>query len=94
MGEISIDENLSFVESIFNKNEVEDEIEFMENKELLKKLFSTLDIKYKEIFILRFDEEKSYEEISTILKIPKSSVGTLISRAKNKLQKEYKKLTT
>jgi RNA polymerase sigma-70 factor (ECF subfamily) len=66
----------------------------MENKELLKKLFSTLDIKYKEIFILRFDEEKSYEEISTILKIPKSSVGTLISRAKNKLQKEYKKLTT
>jgi len=64
----------------------------MENQELLKKLFSKLSIKYKEIFILRFDEEKSYEEISEILKIPKSSVGTLISRVKKKLQEEYKKI--
>jgi len=64
----------------------------MENQELLKKLFSKLSIKYKEIFILRFDEEKSYEEISEILKIPKSSVGTLISRVKKELQKEYKKI--
>jgi len=90
--DISVESNLSFIESKFFKNEVEDEIQFMENQELLKKLFSKLSIKYKEIFILRFDEEKSYEEISEILKIPKSSVGTLISRVKKKLQEEYKKI--
>ncbi|HIP21770.1 MAG TPA: RNA polymerase sigma factor [Candidatus Pacebacteria bacterium] len=89
---MSVESNLSFIESKFFKNEVEDEIQFMENQELLKKLFSKLSIKYKEIFILRFDEEKSYEEISEILKIPKSSVGTLISRVKKKLQEEYKKI--
>lgn len=90
--DISVEHNLYFVESIYFKNEVEDEIEIQENKELLKKLFLKLPIKYKEVFILRFEEEKSYEEISEILKIPTSSVGTLINRAKKKLQEEYNKI--
>ena len=91
--DISIEDNLTFVESRFWKNEIEEELEMIENQELLKKLFSKLPLKYKEIFILRFEEEKSYEEIAEILKIPISSVGTLISRAKKKLKEEYQKLT-
>ena len=90
--DISVESNLFFVESKFWKNEVEEETRNIENKELLKKLFSKLPLKYKEIFILRFEEEKSYEEISEILKIPISSVGTLISRAKKKLREEYQKI--
>ncbi len=91
-GEISVDEHLSFVESRFWKNEVEEEIEKIENQELLKKLFSKLDLKYREIFILRFEEEKSYDEISEILRIPKSTVGVWLNRAKKQLQKEYLKI--
>ncbi len=87
--DISVEDNLFFVESKFWKNEIKDEMEKIENQELLKKLFFKLPLKYKEIFILRFEEEKSYEEISEILKIPISSVGTLISRAKKKLKEEY-----
>jgi len=86
---ISVDENLEFIESVFSKNEILEEIVVKENQELLRKLFQKLDLKYKEVFILRFDEEKTYDEISDILKIPKSSVGTLISRAKKQLKKEY-----
>ena len=80
------------MESIFNKNDVEEEVENLENKELLKKLFSTLDIKYREVFALRYYEEKTYDEISEILKIPKTSVSTLLSRGKKKLIKEYNEI--
>ncbi len=91
MNQISIENNLSFVESFFWKNEIIDEIEKKEEEDILKKLFQKLPLKYKEIYILRFEENKSYEEISEILKIPKPSVGTLIYRLKNILKKEYKK---
>ncbi len=90
--EISIDDNLSFVESKYWKNDSEIEFENMENKELLKKVYSKLSLKYKEIFVLRFEEEKTYEEISEILRIPKSSVGTLISRATKKMKAEYEEI--
>lgn len=42
---------------------------------------------YREILLLRFVEEKSYEEISDILKISKTSVGVKINRAKQALKK-------
>ena len=47
--------------------------------------------KYREPIILFFFEEKSYEEISDILKIPTSTVGTLISRGKKNLKEFLKK---
>ncbi|MDB4992232.1 MAG: subfamily polymerase sigma factor [Parcubacteria group bacterium] len=40
---------------------------------------------YKDILILRFFEEKSYDEISDILQIPSGTVATNISRAKKAL---------
>jgi RNA polymerase sigma-70 factor, ECF subfamily len=52
----------------------------------LKHALSLLDAKYRDPLILRFFEDKEYDEISDILKIPIGTVGTLISRGKNKLQ--------
>jgi RNA polymerase sigma-70 factor, ECF subfamily len=49
---------------------------------------SNLSAKYREVLILRYLEDKSYEEIADILKTSTGSVGTLISRAKQKLKKE------
>lgn len=49
-----------------------------------------LDIKYKEVIILRFFEEKSYEEISDIIKKPKGTVATLLKRAKEQLKDKIK----
>jgi len=42
--------------------------------------------KYKEVLMLRFLEEKSYAEISDILKIPEGTVATLIGRGKEELK--------
>lgn len=46
-----------------------------------------LPAKYREILILRFLEDKSYEEIGEILEKPVSTVGTLVRRAKELFKK-------
>jgi RNA polymerase sigma-70 factor, ECF subfamily len=55
------------------------------NATWLQQALSLLDAKYRDPLILRFFEDKEYDEISDILKIPIGTVGTLISRGKTKL---------
>ena len=57
----------------------------------LDKIFDKLDPKYREVLILKFLEEKSYKEISDILKKPIGTVATLINRAKKSFVEEVKK---
>lgn len=45
-----------------------------------------LDPKYREIIILKFFEEKNYNEISDILKKPLGTVASLLNRAKKALK--------
>ena len=45
-----------------------------------------LDPKSREIIVLKFFEEKRYEEISDILQIPEGTVATMINRAKKKIK--------
>lgn len=58
------------------------------NAEEVNRALSALDVKYKDVLILRFFEHKEYEEISDILKIPPGTVGTLIHRGKQELKKK------
>jgi RNA polymerase sigma-70 factor, ECF subfamily len=55
------------------------------------KIINSLSLKYKEILILKYFEEKDYREISDILHKPMGTVATLINRAKISLQQELKK---
>lgn len=66
------------------EEELEKEIEASHLRESLNKLPE----KYKTVLVLRFLEEKSYDEISDILKIPSGSTATLINRAKKRLKAE------
>lgn len=66
---------------------LEKEFDHNELKERIKESIDKLDEKYKDIIILRFLEEKEYEEISDILQIPLGTVSTLIYRGKKELQK-------
>lgn len=52
------------------------------------KILDNLDEKYKEIIILKFFEEKSYQEISDIIQKPMGTVASLMNKAK----KEFKKM--
>lgn len=58
-----------------------------ESKVVVNKAVENLEIKYKEVILLYYFEEKSYEEISDILHIPVSNVGVLLYRAKILLKK-------
>lgn len=55
-------------------------------RSLIEEGLATLKEKYRVIFILYFFEQKSYDEISDILRIPTSTVGTLLRRAKQQMK--------
>jgi RNA polymerase sigma-70 factor, ECF subfamily len=61
---------------------VEKEITKKFNEEDIRKILQMMPSKYREVLILKFLEEKDYNEISDILKKPKGTVATLINRAK------------
>lgn len=69
-----------------------DETDFVElakerfDAQMVQDALSGLPQKYKEVLVLRFLEEKSYTEISDILKIPEGTVATLINRGKKELK--------
>jgi RNA polymerase sigma-70 factor (ECF subfamily) len=52
----------------------------------VRKLLSKLDPKYREVLVLRYFEEKEYNEISEILHIPSGTVASLINRGKEKFK--------
>ncbi len=60
-------------------------------KENIDKILNNIDIKYREVLVLRFLEEKDYKEISDIIKKPMGTVATLLNRAKTVFKKEMNK---
>lgn len=82
--------NIEDVEEFFGN--LADDIDSVElahqrfDAQIMQETISNLNKKYKEVLILRFLEEKSYTEISDILRIPEGTVGTLINRGKKELK--------
>ena len=68
------------------------EIDIKYLREGIEKVLKKMDRNYKEVLVLRFFEDKSYEEISDILKKPTGTVSTLINRAKKQFKNEFIKV--
>lgn len=87
---ISLDEQeWEIVDEKFDLND------HIDNKQLREKVTAglmELKEKYREPLILYYFEQKSYEEISDILRLPRSTVGVLIMRGKEKLKESFKNL--
>jgi len=60
-------------------------------KENLLKIINNLDKKHQEVVMLRYVEDKDYQEISDILKKPQGTVATLLRQAKFQLKEEITK---
>ncbi len=56
-------------------------------KKRINDILNKLDKKYKEVLVLHFLEEKSYKEVSDILKKPMGTIATLVNRAKKQFLK-------
>lgn len=71
-----------FLERIVDIQDIQSDIDKDILKETVANIMIGMDSKYREILILKYIEDKSYEEISDILKKPLGTVATHISRAK------------
>lgn len=86
---ISLEEFVSNKDRIETKTDAKSPMEVWLKKELrgeVEKSMKKLPVKYQEVLKMRYFSEKSYKEISKVLKKPVNTVGTLINRAKRKLE--------
>lgn len=88
---ILFDDDDKFLNNIASEFDLEKEIIAMENKDIIVKILSVMDYKYREVLELKFLEEKSYQEISDILRKPIGTIATLINRAKKQFKDELLK---
>ena len=85
----TMEEKEELIES--NEKLVEDlEIE-NEDKKMVCEAIEKLEVKYREVVTLYYFEDKSYEEISDVLRTTTSNVVVMIKRAKSKLRNVIRK---
>lgn len=79
--------SLDLIFGVGKTDKTEERLINEEMKHELKLCVHSLDIKYRDPIILFYYEEKTYEEISDILRIPVRAVGVLIHRGKLLIKK-------
>ncbi len=83
----SIEVDDVFINNIASDIDLDKDIEQSQLKELLQGAIQQLDIKYRDVLVLRYFQDRSYQEISDIIQKPSGTVATLLNRAKKKMQK-------
>lgn len=71
---------------VFAEADISDDFDTKLSGNQIQKILAKLPSKYRDILVLKFLEDKSYEEISDILQLPMGTVATHINRAKKKFQ--------
>lgn len=87
---IYLEDNETLYEKLTTDLNIPREVDQKLLKEKIQKTLSKLDIKYREVLILKYLEDKDYTEISNILRRPMGTIATLLNRAK----KKFKELAT
>lgn len=87
------DTKVSIDEELFHLSSKELELgDQLDKKIIAKKVQAAIEKmpeKYREVLILRYFEDKSYEDISDILKKPMGTVATMVNRAKKAFRSTY-----
>lgn len=82
-------QKITSIEPLFfigKEDKTEAEIDRKQLQKQINSCLNRLEVKYKEPLVLYYFENKSYEEISDILRTPVKTVGVLIYRGKLKLK--------
>lgn len=82
------EEDLVLWDSLRADGDLADDLDQNYLADNVEKVLEKLDEKYRRVLVLKYLEEKSYEEISDILQKPLGTVATLLNRAKVRLKKE------
>lgn len=83
---VSYDDEPALANQLASKIDFVKEIEKEYDAKIIRKVLAKMDKKYREILILRFLEEKDYNEISDILQKPIGTVGAMINRGKKQFK--------
>ena len=86
-----MDNNDDFVDWLVADTNIEKETVALHFNDYIKTILEKLKPDYKEVLILKFFEDKDYQEISDILQKPMGTVATLLSRAKIQFKEVYEK---
>ena len=84
----SDDEEEDEFSKIASEIDVAEDVDKLFLKKNVAHILDTLDPKYKSVLVLKYLEDKDYNEISDILKKPVGTVGTLINRAKKQFKEK------
>lgn len=71
--------------------DIEREADATINQDAVRAALETLNLKYRDVILLRFFEHKSYDEISDILELPPGTVAVCLHRAKAALKEQLKR---
>lgn len=85
---ISFDADLTLIQTLASDDNTATTALSEEKKKAVTEALNSLDQRYKDIIELRFYEEKSYEEIADILRIPPGTVATHLNRVKKILKEK------
>lgn len=77
--ELDSEEVVDVMDLLKSDSNVEEETDKKYLAENISKIVDGLDEKYKDVIILKYMEDKDYEEISDIIKKPKGTVATLLT---------------
>jgi RNA polymerase sigma-70 factor (ECF subfamily) len=66
------------------------EIDHQILKQNISRSLNQIEDKYREVIVLKYFEEKNYQEISDIIKKPTGTVATYLNRGKKQFKKTYK----
>jgi len=87
---VALEEIVEVASGENNAELIQKKLDSLNQKKLLDKALLTIPLKYREVIVFRFYEDKSYEEISEIMHLPVNTIGTYLSRGKNEIKKHFK----
>ena len=70
------------------KSDPEKEVNTVVTEKIIQKAIGNLPLKFRQVIVLRDIQGFSYEEISSIIKVPLGTVKSRVNRARLKLQED------
>lgn len=89
---VNSEAELIMFEQILDDTDIPAELDKKLLADSVRKALEELPMQYREVLVLRFLEDKTYDDIADILQIPSGTVATYISRGKKELKVALKKL--
>ncbi|PIZ99514.1 MAG: hypothetical protein COX77_01315 [Candidatus Komeilibacteria bacterium CG_4_10_14_0_2_um_filter_37_10] len=87
LSNLELDEQKDFVALLRDDTNAAEKMDQLIDRHKVMRALENISLEQREALILRYWEDKSYEEMSDILHKPIGTVGVLISRAKKELKK-------